>query len=113
MSPAARAALAAAFAASINNEITRRAEQTENEAGAALFDQLELMAERFVNLARPGDTELAARLRTLAQAKDRLRLEELRIAADLSPAETVALITTTGDRVVAMHVLTQYVQRAT
>jgi hypothetical protein len=100
-----RAALIQGLAAAAARERERReaARQTEIDA---LIDRLAEMARRFVALARPGDLELA---RQLAQA-DWERVDRLRVPANLSQAESVAL-TMAVDPAAAMRLLSEFWSR--
>ena len=66
--------------------------------------QFEQMAERIIAVSHPGDRELAEQL---AQAKDWKRVDDLRMPADRSRVEAVALAWTVNPAA-AMRLLSEY-----
>jgi hypothetical protein len=96
-----RAALIRGLAAAVVRERERRqaAERAEGEAARRwLIDKIEEMARRLVAVPRAGDRALA---KELAQATDWARVDELRMPADLSRADAVALAWTESPEVAA------------
>jgi hypothetical protein len=86
-----RSALIRGLAVAANRERERRLanEQAEAEAGwREILDKIAAMAERFVAVPRPCHRELAEQF---VAAADWVRVDELRLPADLSRAEAVAL----------------------
>lgn len=98
LSSRARAALQRAFSDAVAAELAHRTEAPAQAEREALGERLELMAVRLAGFREGCDEALALQLRDLARRKDFADIEAIRVQGDLSPAEVVALIISTGDR---------------
>jgi hypothetical protein len=105
-----RVALLRGMSIAVNRERERRQAVEQAKAEAAwheILDRLEEMARRFVALPRAGNRELAEQL---ARAPDWARVDQLRMLADLSRAESVALALTISPQA-ATRLLCEWPQR--